>query len=243
MTPSRPALSALALAALLPLFAASAASAAPLPPDDVLDRDLVALLARLGEPGPKVTPAARDRVKASLQRLLVRPTLPQTLERKAAVWPTISQELKARGLPAEFGYVAWAESGFRSDAASPGGSRGVWQFIPATARRYGLTVTEHVDERKDLAKETRAAAEYLTRLLGEFGKDAPLLALAAYNAGEHKLHGLQDALAAKAGGQKPEHRDFFWLLEQGGLSEETAGYVPHILAAALVGSHPERYAP
>jgi membrane-bound lytic murein transglycosylase D len=216
------------------------ATAPAAPSDEVLAADLSALLAKLGAHAAP-TSHARAQVRAALARILEGPALRATWERKQERWPAIAAQLAARGLPAELGYLAWVESGFRSDAKSPMGSRGVWQFIPATARRYGLTVDEHVDERADFAKETRAATEYLAKLLGEFGKDAPLLAMAAYNAGESRVRRALDEEAAKAGGQKPEHRDFFWLQERKLLPDEASGYVPAILAAALIGEHPERY--
>src|SRR5262249_6312612 len=156
--------------------------------------DLSALLARLGARSP-ASPAARDLVKRSLERLLASEKLRETFERKEQKWPTIARELAARGLPEELGYMAWAESGFRSEAKRPLGSPGVWQFLPETARRFGLTVTDHLDERTDLAKETRAATEYLAHLSGEFGKDATLLAMAAYNAGERRIHSILDEQA------------------------------------------------
>jgi membrane-bound lytic murein transglycosylase D len=208
---------------------------------DTIDGDLLALLTRLGEARPAVTPFMRDKVQHHLERLAQNPALRATWERKQARWPAIARGLAARGLPEEVGYLAWAESGFDEKAASPLGSRGVWQFIPATARRYGLTVSAEVDERLDVEKETRAATDYLGKLFGDFGKDAPLLAMAAYNAGETAVHRALDEEARKAGGQKPEHRDFFWLAERKLLPAEASEYVPRILAAALIGSHPERY--
>ena len=226
-----------ALALSLPALAAPS-----VPSNEVLDADLAAVLAGLGARPVTISDHARARVRAQLERRLQKPTLRETWQRKKAAWPVIARELKARGLPEEVGYLAWAESGFRADLpATSMGSRGVWQFIPKTARAYGLTVDEHVDDRLDLAKETHAASEYLSKLLGEFGKDSPLLALAAYNAGEHAIHKILDGLAAKDGGQKPEHRDFFWLTERKLLPDEASEYVPAILAAALIGTHPEKY--
>ncbi len=219
--------------ACLSLAVALLAPAARAAPATTLDGDLDALLGRLGEARPEATPWLRGKVLHHLERLAAQKNLGALLARKQQRWPTIARELAARGLPEELGYLAWAESGFDGSLSSPLGSRGVWQFIPATARRYGLTVTAESDERLDFAKETHAATEYLIKLFGEFGKGSPLLALAAYNAGETAVHKALDA--------SPAHRDFAWLAEQKRLPEEATEYVPTILAAALLGEHGERY--
>jgi membrane-bound lytic murein transglycosylase D len=134
------------------------------------------------------------------------------------------------GLPEELAYVAMIESGFNPQAVSRAGAKGLWQFMEQTARRYSLRVDRWVDERLDPEKSTVAAALYLRDLFDQFG--SWFLAKAAYNAGELKI-----TEAVLRSGTKD-----FWSLTRGRiLREETKRFVPAILAAILIGQHPERY--
>jgi|SRR5690606_10108723 membrane-bound lytic murein transglycosylase D len=105
-------------------------------------------------------------------------------------------------LPVELKYLAVIESKLKISARSHAGAVGPWQFMPATARNYGLKVNSYVDERKDFVKSTHAAAKYLSALYNEFGDW--LLVIAAYNGGPGVVYN-----AIKKSGS-----DNFWKLQQ-----------------------------
>ena len=142
----------------------------------------------------------------------------------------IRQVLRSRGLPEDLAYTAMIESGFKPDAVSRAGAKGMWQFMAPTARRYGLRVDTWVDERYDPEKSTAAAAGYLRDLHAQFGSWS--LAKAAYNAGEMKV------LRAI---RKTGSSDFWTLAESKYLKRETKDFVPQIHAATVIGRDPDRY--
>jgi membrane-bound lytic murein transglycosylase D len=132
--------------------------------------------------------------------------------------PVIEPILREEGVPADVSAIVLVESGGLPKALSPKGARGLWQFMPQTARRYGLAVSDERDERLDVAKSTRAAARYLRDLHQLFGDWR--LAFAAYNAGEQTV--------VRAIGQSGQ-RDFFGI--EPVLPQETRRYVPAVLQA------------
>ncbi len=137
--------------------------------------------------------------------------------------PTITAELAKAGLPTELVWQALVESGHNPSIRSPAGAAGLWQFMPETARSYGLIVDRWVDERLDPQRSTEAAVRFLGDLQRRFGNWE--LALAAYNMG--------DAGLARAV-RKYNTNDFYALTRlEGGLPWETALYVPRIVALAI----------
>ncbi|WP_041957000.1 lytic transglycosylase domain-containing protein [Sulfurospirillum arsenophilum] len=107
--------------------------------------------------------------------------------------PVLQKKMKEAGVPPEFLYLAMTESSFDPFSSSSAKASGIWQFIPETARRYGLVENAYVDERRDPIKSTEAAIVYLQRLHDLFGKW--YLAALAYNCGE----GTVTKAIAKAG--------------------------------------------
>ncbi len=152
------------------------------------------------------------------------------LSRGQRYLPHIRSVFAQEGIPQDLAYVALVESAFKPSAYSRAKARGVWQFISATGRRYGLDVDWWVDERSDPEKATQAAAKYLKTLHGIFGDWN--LALAGYNAGEGKV------LRAM---RRYNTSDFWQIRKTRGLRAETKNYVPLIHAAIVIAKAPERY--
>lgn len=148
------------------------------------------------------------------------------LKRAPKYFSRIEAELASRGLPDDLKYLAVAESALKPRAASHAGAAGIWQFIPETGRRYGLIVTDEVDERQHFALATEAALSYLSDLHDQF--NSWTLAAAAYNMGEN---GLRRRLADQA---VASYYDLY-------LNSETASYLFRILAIKQIMEHPEEY--
>jgi membrane-bound lytic murein transglycosylase D len=151
----------------------------------------------------------------------------QSLIRSAQYRSLIEQVLDEFKLPKALEYLPVIESAYFQTLTSRAGARGMWQFMPQTAREYGLRVDWWVDERADPELATRAAAAYLKDLYRDFA-DWPL-ALAAYNAGARRIH-----LA-----MAETHTSTFWdLLERAAIPRETRGYVPTFFASLIIAGDP-----
>ncbi|MDB4901817.1 MAG: hypothetical protein JWQ63_1098 [Mucilaginibacter sp.] len=175
-------------------------------------------------------PENDDRVNRKMNRSIkkhsYRHIQSYVLQNKAAqLFPIIEPILKAHGIPDDFKYMALVESGLNSGTSSKG-ARGLWQFLPGTARTYGLKVGHGIDERTNIHKSTIAACKYLKELHGEF--KSWILAAAAYNNGEIKL--------AKAINRQKEHNYFLMHL-----NHETGIYVYNIIAMKAVICQPRKY--
>lgn len=146
------------------------------------------------------------------------------LKRSGQYRSMVGHALRERGLPTDLEAVPFIESGWWPTAKSTAGAMGLWQFMPKTARVYGLEVDGNYDERRSAWLSTEAAAEHLEDLHQRFHSWD--LALAAYNYG-------YDRLLARMGEMGTED---FWVLSEvdGALPRETALYVPKILAVAVL---------
>ena len=138
--------------------------------------------------------------------------------------PIFEEALERYGLPLELKYLPVIESALRPSATSRVGAAGLWQFMLATGKRYGLEVNTLVDERRDPIKSSEAAAHYLRDLYDMFGDWG--LAIAAYNCGEGNV---QKAVL-RSGNQ--ETADFWSVYNR--LPRETRGYVPAFIAATYI---------
>jgi len=147
------------------------------------------------------------------------------LKKANRYFPIMEPILKRNNIPDDFKYLAVIESGL-SNVTSPSGAKGVWQFLPNTAKEFGLEVNDEVDERYHLEKSTQAACKYLNEAYKIF-KNWTLVA-ASYNVG---MTSLTNSL-------KNQRVDNYYDLL---LNEETARYPYRIISIKLIMSQPNNY--
>ena len=143
----------------------------------------------------------------------------------------IVEEVEKRGMPMEIALLPAIESAYKPHAYSRARAVGLWQFMPATGRLYGLKANWWYDGRRDVQESTRAALDYLEKLHNEFDGDWHL-ALAAYNAGEGKVGRM-----IKLNERKGKSTDYQYLK----LKRETLHYVPKLMAMASIVGDPAKY--
>ncbi|WP_246032240.1 lytic transglycosylase domain-containing protein [Sulfurimonas crateris] len=141
--------------------------------------------------------------------------------------PAIKSILAKHGIPAEFLFLAMAESHFSAKAFSVKKASGLWQFMPATGKIYGLKIDEYVDERRDLIKSTEAAAQHLSELYAKFGKW--YLAAIAYNCGGGRLGRAIEAA-------KSDDLNILLDPKKKYIPRESRLYIRKIVALALLGN-------
>jgi len=149
------------------------------------------------------------------------------LKRYVIYYDLIIGILEEYSLPEELVYLALIESGMNPKAYSRANAVGIWQFVYATGKRYGLNRTWWIDERRDPVKATRAASAHLVDLYEMF--DDWYLAMSAYNAGAGRI---QRAMRLH------QTRDYWQLYS---LPRETRNYIPTYLAAAMICREPAKY--
>ena len=143
----------------------------------------------------------------------------------------VADQLDTAGLPLELVFLPIIESTYDPLAYSPSHAAGLWQFIPSTARQFGLERDRWYDGRRDVVQSTEAAITYLSYLHRRFDSDW-LLALAAYNSGEGFV---SKSIRRNLREGKPTD---FWNVK---LPRETRNYVPQLLALASIISDPDKY--
>lgn len=176
------------------------------------------------------TPLLIDDVKERLDReLIVNINLHAStilaIKRANRVFPIIEPILKQNGVPDDFKYLAVIESGL-VNAVSPVGARGVWQFMPETAKERGMEVNDIIDERYHLEKATHAACSYFLSAKAKFGSWT--LAAASYNGGMGGVNKQMDI---------QRETNYYDLL----LTEETSRYVFRILALKEIMKNPAKF--
>ncbi|MDA8142120.1 MAG: FHA domain-containing protein [Desulfobacteraceae bacterium] len=180
-----------------------------------------------------------DRLKNAVQRA-----------QKNGYVQTIADTLVEHGLPAQFFYLALQESNMSVNAVGPptrfGIAKGMWQFIPATATKYGLRPGPLVDEAKQdplddrhhFGRSTLAAARYLRDIYTTDAQASGLLVMASYNWGEQNVVPLLQKMP-----QNPRERNFWELIAKygGKVPEQTYDYVFSIVSAAVIGENPRLF--
>lgn len=219
---------------------------------DMSEEDLAILhVARLfGECELTMPDAFKEEVKAYIGKWRSSGRLARamrTLEANGYL-DVIHEAMSGQDLPAQFLYLSLQESNFNARAIGPetryGIAKGAWQFIPDTATRFGLTVgpligkREHDpdDERFDFAAATKAAARYLRYIYNTDAQASGLLVMASYNWGEGNIIKRIRTLP-----ENPRQRNFWELVNNFKIPDETYNYVLHIVSAAVIGENPQLF--
>jgi len=149
-----------------------------------------------------------------------------TIKRANRYFPVMAPILKKNGIPDDFLYLACIESYLNPRAYSPAKAAGIWQFTPATAKQYGLEVSDEVDERYNLEKATRAACVYLKKAYDKYGNWESVMA--AYNGGTARIsNALSDQNVRSA-------YDLY-------LTEETSRYPFRVMAMKTIMENPRQF--
>ena len=180
-----------------------------------------------GEELPLSRPAVREKLEYEFLMAVNHQAQVELWRRRAKrYFPLIEKALREAGLPDDLKYLAVAESDLRPAVSSPAGASGLWQFMPATARRFGIAVDKSQDQRLLPEPLLGAGIRYLSDLKSRFGNWA--LAMAAYNAGEARI--------GRAIGDQGT-RDYYEL----DLVRETSRYIYRIAAIKIILERAEEF--
>lgn len=179
---------------------------------------------RIGEVNPELVRLHENKFSAG------KAYFDRTINRSKPYMHHIATEVKKRNMPAEIALLPFIESAYVTKARSHVGASGLWQFMPATGRHYGLERTALYDGRHDVYAATNAALNYLEYLHRMFGDWS--LALAAYNWGEGNVS--RAVNRARAQGLEPSYENLR-------MPQETRNYVPKLLAVRNIVSNPQSF--
>ena len=207
--------------------------------EDFLRDAMSRIMADFGTSEYSIPPQFIERVRYYTERYssVEQDVIERALITQRDALETMRTILGENHLPPDLAYMVVVETGFDFSKRSRSGAAGPWQLVAGTARAYGLRVDGEQDQRFDVEKSTRAAAKYIRRLLLDFGSgSSAMLALAAYNLGPTKVR-----RAIRNISDPIRQRDFWYLYRTGALPIETKEYIPKIIAAIVIGRHPERF--
>lgn len=149
------------------------------------------------------------------------------IKRANRYFPQIAPILKSNGMPKDLLYLACVESTLNPRAVSGAKAAGIWQFMPATAKEYGLEVNDEVDERFNIDKATVAACKYFKKALARYNGDWNAV-FASYNAGMNRITSQLDAQLAD------DALDLY-------LADETQRYPFRVMATKAIMENPSAY--
>src|SRR5689334_8225963 len=158
-----------------------------------------------------------------------RSTMESGLRRSGQYMRLARKIFAEEGVPLDVTWLGQVESAWKPKAVSWAAASGLWQFIPATGRTYGLRQNAYIDERNSYEQATRASARHLKDLSKRYNGNWEL-AMAAYNTGAGNI----DRAISRAGTAN------FWMIYPY-IAQETRNYVPNILAVILIAKNPEKY--
>ncbi len=206
----------------------------------------------LGECELNIPPGFVNEVKKYIKKWQSTDVLSESIQRanNRGYTPIIIEKLMDKQLPFQFFFLALQESGFNPRAVGPitsyGYAKGIWQFIPHTALKYGLKVGPKVaenkydpqDERFHFPRATLAASRYIKNIYDTQAQASSLLVMASYNWGEHNV---RDLIAKLPG--NPRTRNFWQLLEKYGdkIPKQTSEYVFKIFSACVICENPQLF--
>ena len=173
-----------------------------------------------------------SKVERQIKRLTQNPNyFIKTIEKGATYLPYFIEQLELHGLPSELALLPFIESGYNPRVYSVKGAAGLWQFMPATAKQYGLNYNWWYAGRRDITASTNSAITLLKQLQQQFNGNWPLV-LAAYNAGPSAV---KKAIRANLRQNKPADYDSLKL------SRETRNFYPKLIAVKKIIANPEAY--
>ena len=196
-----------------------------------------ALFRTVASPAKTQVPMTQnDRVRDMMNWFLTKRSdnLRRYMTRADTYFPMIERIFAEEGLPDEMKYLAVVESALVPDIRSRAAAVGMWQFIAATGRAYGLESTTWIDERRDPEKSTRAAARHLKDLYRQYGNNWHV-AMAGYNCSPRCIQ-----RAIRRAGGSMNNVPSYWDISRY-LPRETRAYVPQFIALAIIMSNPEDF--
>lgn len=197
----------------------------------ITDKNFPDIWSRL-RTGFAIKPLDSTQVDREIKWFAANPEYMQRMMERARLYLYyIADEVEKRGMPMEIALLPAIESAYKPNAYSRARAVGLWQFMPATGRLYGLKANWWYEGRRDVQASTKAALDYLEKLYNDFDGDWHL-ALAAYNAGEGKVGRMMEYNRRKG-----KSTDYQYLK----LKRETQHYVPKLLAMASIVADPAKY--